>query len=76
MLFIEHILGFGFFMFALFCLTSYNDEFKKWRVPLFYNRLKQMQDRWGVLPGTCLHVLAYVITPVGFGLLFLMGIVL
>jgi hypothetical protein len=75
MLLFEHILGLSFFMFALFCLTSYNNEFKKWRISLFHNRLKQMQDRWGAIPGTFLHVIAYVLTPVGFGILFLMGLV-
>jgi hypothetical protein len=75
MLLLDHVLGFSFFMFAFFCLTSYNNEFKRWRVPLFYNRLKLMQERWGVVPGTILHLLAYVLTPVGFGLLFLFGMV-
>jgi hypothetical protein len=75
MLLVEHFFGFSFLIFALFCLTSYNNEFKRWRVPLFYNRLQQMRERWGVVPGTILHIMAYVLTPMGFGLLFLMGLV-
>jgi hypothetical protein len=75
MLIVEHLFGLGFLLVGLVALTSYNDEMSKWHVSLFYDRLKPMQERWGKLPGTLLHIFSYVITPVGFGLLFLMGMV-
>lgn len=75
MLLVEHVLGFGFLLLGMVALTSYNDEMDQWKFPLFYKPLKPMQERWGKIPGTLLHILIYVLTPVGFGLLFLMGIV-
>jgi hypothetical protein len=75
MLILEHLFGLGFLMVGLVAMTSYNDEMANWRLPLFYERLKPMQERWGRIPGTILHFLAYVLTPLGFGLLFLMGLV-
>ena len=75
MLIVEHIFGLGFLVVGLVALTSYDDEMKSWRLPLFHRRLKPMQDRWGRIPGTVLHILAYVVTPVGFGMLFLLGMV-
>jgi hypothetical protein len=35
-----------------------------------------MQERWGKTNGTILHALGYVVAPVGFGILFLLGLVL
>lgn len=75
MLLLEHIFGLSFFLLALVGTTSYHDQLKQWRLPIFYKRLREMQQRWGLIWGTVLHFLAYVITPVGFGLMFLMGLV-
>jgi hypothetical protein len=74
-LLIEHFVGLGFFMLALVSTTCYHDNLPKLRLPLFYARLKQMQERWGKMGGTLLHFLAYVLTPVFFGLVFLLGLV-
>jgi hypothetical protein len=75
MLLLEHIFGLSFFLLALVSTASYHDQMKQWRLPLFYDRLKPMQERWGVFLGAALHFLAYVLTPIGFGLMFVLGLV-
>jgi hypothetical protein len=75
MLILEHIFGLSFLMVGLVAMTSYNEEMKRWQLPLFYEQLKPMQERWGHATGTALHFLAYVLPPFGFGILFLMGLV-
>ncbi|RPI30752.1 MAG: hypothetical protein EHM70_13120 [Chloroflexota bacterium] len=75
-LIVEHLLGMGFLFVAVLSLTSYNEEWHGLRLDYFYKELKPMQNRWGTIPGTVLHLMAYVVAPLGFGLLFLMGFVL
>ena len=72
---IEHILGIGFLVLGLVSMSSYTDSLGGFRLPLFYKELKPMQERWGMLTGTLLHILEYVVIPVGFGLLFILGLV-
>ena len=72
---IQHILGIGFLAVGLMSVSSYTDELAAFRIPFFFKELGPMQERWGNIPGTILHIVEYVIAPIGFGILFLMGIV-
>ena len=72
---IEHILGIGFLALGLVSMSSYTDRLGPIRLSFFYKELKPMQERWGITTGTLLHILEYVVVPVGFGLLFIMGLV-
>lgn len=67
--------GFGFLVLGLVSISSYTDDLAGFRLPLFYKELKPMQERWGPIPGTILHIVEYVIVPLGFGLLLMKGLV-
>jgi hypothetical protein len=73
---IEQFLGMGFVVIGLLSVTSYNDSLAGFRINWFHKELRPMQERWGVMTGTVLHILEYVVAPLGFGILFLMGVVL
>lgn len=72
---VTNIFGLGFLVLGFVSISSYTDELASFRLPLFYKELKPMQNRWGAIPGMVLHILAYTIAPLGFGLLLLMGMV-
>ncbi len=72
---IMNIFGLGFLVLGFVSISSYTDELAHFRLPLFYKELKPMQERWGIIPGTILHIMAYTIAPLGFGFLLLMGMV-
>lgn len=73
MMIARQFLGAGFLLLGTLGLSSYSKELARFRVPFFYNELRPMRERWGNVTGTILHILEYVIIPVGFGLLFLIG---
>jgi hypothetical protein len=72
---IMNIFGLGFLVLGFVSISSYSDDLAHFRLPLFHKELKPMQERWGLVPGTILHIMAYTIAPLGFGLLLLMGMV-
>jgi hypothetical protein len=72
---LEQFLGLGFLMLGFLSVSSYADDLAGFRIPWFYRELEPMQQRWGKNAGTILHVVGYVIAPVGFGILFLSGMV-
>ncbi len=69
------ILGLGFIILSMVGVSSYTDDLAMIRLPFFYKELQPMQERWGKEVGTILHIIEYVIIPLGFGLLFLRGLV-
>jgi hypothetical protein len=69
------IFGLGFLVLGFVSISSYSENLASFRLPLFYKELKPMQERWGTVPGTVLHIMSYTIAPLGFGLLLLMGVV-
>ena len=73
-LIVNHLLGLGFLCTGAVCLAGY-DSRSGLGIKFIQDDLQTMRSRWGVMPGTVLHVLAYVVAPVGFGILFLMGYV-
>jgi hypothetical protein len=75
MLLLEHVFGLSFMLLALVSTTCYHGHLKSWRLAVFYERLRDMQSRWGRPAGTILHIFAYVLTPIFFGLTFLLGLV-
>lgn len=72
---VTNIFGLGFLVLGFVSISSYTDDLASFRLPLFYRELRPMCERWGEVPGTILHILAYTIAPFGFGLLLLMGMV-
>jgi uncharacterized membrane protein YkvA (DUF1232 family) len=72
---IQQIVGIGFLMLGMISMSSYSEKFPGLRLEFFYKELEPMQERWGKTTGTILHVLAYVVAPIGFGLIFLVGLV-
>ncbi len=72
---LQQFLGVSFLFIACVSISSYTDELSVIRIPLFYKELQPMQQRWGKVPGTILHILSYTIAPLGFGILFLTGVV-
>ena len=75
MVYFENILGLGFLMLGLLSVSSYSNELVDYRIPWFYRELEPMQKRWGKYVGTILHIIGYVVAPVGFGILLLSGMV-
>jgi hypothetical protein len=72
---IQQILGISFLALGLVSVSSYIEDLAGFRIAWFYKELKPMQERWGRAAGTIMHIGGYVIAPIGFGILFLMGIV-
>ena len=72
---VQQIIGIGFLALGLASVSCYMDGLDAFRIPWFYRELKPMQERWGKVAGTVLHVVGYVVAPVAFGILFLMGVV-
>jgi hypothetical protein len=75
MFYLEQLLGAGFLFLALASIASYSDDLASFRIPLFYNALRPMQERWGHTTGTILYFFGYVLPPLGFGLVFMFGLV-
>jgi hypothetical protein len=75
MAYLEQFLGLGFLMMGFLSVSSYTDELAGFRIPWFYKELKPMQQRWGRNIGTILHIVGYVVAPLGFGILLLSGMV-
>jgi hypothetical protein len=71
----QQIIGLGFLALGLVSVSCYTDDLAGFRIPWFYKELRPMQERWGKTTGTVLHILGYVVAPVAFGILFLMGLV-
>jgi hypothetical protein len=74
-MFFQHILGLSFLVLGFLSVSSYTEDLSAFRIRWFYKELKPMQERWGMAAGTALHVMGYVVAPIGFGILFLMGVV-
>jgi hypothetical protein len=74
-MFIANMLGLVFLMVGLVSISSYTDDLAAFRIRWFYKELQPMQQRWGKAAGTLLHVVGYVMAPIGFGILFLLGVV-
>lgn len=72
---IEHLIGIGFVLLAVFSFLSYFGEYTGIRLTYFYKELEPMRVRWGREAGAVLHFVEYVIAPLGFGLFFLTGMV-
>ncbi len=67
--------GIGFFVLGLVSISSYTDDLASIRLPFFYKELHPMQERWGIIPGTILHIVEYVVIPLGLGLLLMKGLI-
>jgi hypothetical protein len=74
-MFIQDILGVGFLTLGLLSISSYSDALSDFRLNWFHKELKPMQERWGKTAGTIIHILGYVVAPLGFGIIFLTGMV-
>ncbi len=72
---LNQIFGIGFLVLGMVSISSYTENLAPFRLPLFYRELQPMKERWGHTLGTIIHVLEYVIVPLGFSLFFLMGMV-
>lgn len=67
-------------IFGIFCLVigflsivSYIGHFTGMKLPVSFWKLKPMQERWGKVPGTIVHFIAYVIVPIVVGVFLLLG---
>ncbi len=72
-MFAGELMGILFLMVGFVGLSSYTDDLAPFRLPFFYMQLQPMRERWGKNLGTILHVVEYVIIPLGFAFLFLTG---
>jgi hypothetical protein len=70
----DQYVGLGFLILGMIGISSHIESLSGLRLPLFHRELKPMRERWGVYPGTLIHILGYVVAPTGFGLFFLMGV--
>jgi|YNPBryantNP2012_1023418.scaffolds.fasta_scaffold202739_1 uncharacterized membrane protein YphA (DoxX/SURF4 family) len=70
---IEQIFGVAFVIAGLLSAVGYIAYFTGAKLPVSFWKLKPMQDRWGKIPGTLLHFFGYVIVPIVFGILLLLG---
>lgn len=76
MLNINVFFGVGFLAIGCISLSSYFNDLASFRISLFYKELRPMQERWGKDVGTALHIVGYVVAPIGFGIAFLTGLIL
>ncbi len=74
-MFTGQLFGIVFLMVGLVGLSSYTDDLAPFRFPFFYKQLQPMQERWGKTLGTVLHIVEYVVIPLGFAFFFLAGMV-
>jgi hypothetical protein len=70
---VEQIFGLAFIVLGLISVAGYIVYFAGAKLPVLFWKLKPMQDRWGKIPGTIMHFLGYVIVPIVFGVLLLLG---
>lgn len=66
-------LGMVFIFIGIVGTSSYTDLWN-FRIPLFYKELEPMKQRWGNLTGVIMHVIQYVMIPLGIGLLLVKGV--
>jgi hypothetical protein len=66
-------LGVAFLLVGIVGTSSYT-EIWNFRIPLFYNELTPMKERWGFVTGTVLHVIEYVFIPLVIGILLMKGV--
>ena len=69
----KQIFGIVFLALGFLNLGAYIAHFVGVKLPVSFWKLKPMQDRWGKIPGTLLHFTSYVIGPIVFGTLLLLG---
>jgi len=69
----ERLFGIIFLIIGALSLIGYITYLTGTNLPISFWKLKPMQDRWGKIPGTILHFLSYVIVPIVFGILLLLG---
>ena len=69
----DQIFGFVFLFLGFLDLLIYIAHFAGVKLPLSFWKLKPMQERWGKVPGTILHFTGYVIVPIVFGAMLLLG---
>ncbi|NPA77069.1 MAG: hypothetical protein GXN93_04940 [Candidatus Diapherotrites archaeon] len=70
---IEQIFGVVFIIIGLLDIAGYIAYLTGIKLPISFWKLKPMQDRWGKIPGTILHFIGYVVVPIIFGILLLLG---
>ena len=71
----QQVIGILFLALGLVSVSCYTNDLSSLRISWFYRELGSMQERWGKNTGTILHIIGYVVAPVAFGILFLMGLV-
>jgi len=69
----EQIIGIVLLVLGLLSIVAYIAYFAGVKLPISFWKLKPMQDRFGKIPGTFLHFLSYVIAPIVFGILLILG---
>ncbi len=69
----EQIFGIVFLVLGFLSLGAYIAHFAGAKLPVSFWKLKPMQDRWGKIPGTILHFTGYVVVPIVFGAVLLLG---
>ena len=72
---IHQFIGVGFLVLGLVSMSTYSEDLASIRLPWCHKELGPMQERWGKKLGTILHFIEYVFAPIGFGILFLLGLV-
>lgn len=72
---VQQFIGVAFLSLGLVSISSYTDSLSGMRLSWFYKELQPMKQRWGETTGTILHFVEYVLAPIGFGVFFLMGLV-
>lgn len=58
---------------GLVSLLTYAAPLVGLKLPVRFWKLEAMRQRWGRGPGTVLHVLGYVLSPIVFGVALLLG---
>ena len=70
---LNHLLGGFAIAVGLLCLVAHLAATLGWKFPLTFRKLEPMRQRLGFWPGTIIHLAAYVVAPIVFGVIILTG---
>lgn len=69
----NQIFGILFVVFGLLSLAMYAANAVGLNLPISFWKLGPMRDRWGKTVGTIFHFVSYVVAPIIFGTLLVLG---
>ena len=70
---VEQVFGVVFLAMSAVSVVAYIGHFTGTKLPVWFWKLRPMQERWGAVLGTVMHFISYVVAPIVFGLALWLG---